>query len=89
MFQEFAKGGRQPLSFLSFLACVPALTAVFLLPYSASAQQALYPLQEGIIQPLHVSEVPSWMTLDFELRGRTEEQTALTEIQGKDRLYMS
>jgi hypothetical protein len=27
------------------------------------------------------------MTLDFELRGRTEEQTALTEIQGKDRLY--
>jgi hypothetical protein len=41
----------------------------------------------GVVQPFHLSEVPSWMTLDMELRGRTEEQTSLGYVSGKDRLY--
>jgi hypothetical protein len=72
---------------LSLLACIPALAAVFLSPSSASAQQQLYPLKEGIVQPFHLSEVPSWMALDFELRGRTEDQSSLGEVQNKDRAY--
>jgi hypothetical protein len=47
----------------------------------------MYPLKEGIVQPFHLSEIPSWMTLDVELRGRTEEQTSLGYVSGKDRLY--
>jgi Alginate export len=47
----------------------------------------MYPLKEGIVQPFRYKEMPSWMKLDFELRGRTEEQTSLTEIQNKDRFY--
>ncbi|WP_158789405.1 alginate export family protein [Granulicella sp. L46] len=52
-----------------------------------SAQQELYPKKEGIQQPLHWSALPNWMTLDMELRGRTEEQTSLGYVSGKDRLY--
>jgi Alginate export len=39
------------------------------------------------LQSLHLSDIPSWMTLDLQLRGRTEEQTALGYVSGKDRLY--
>jgi hypothetical protein len=41
----------------------------------------------GAVQPFHLSEIPSWMTLDMQLRGRTEEQTSLGYVSGKDRLY--
>ena len=71
----------------SALTRVSAIVAVFTFASSGSAQQALYPLKEGIVQPLHNSDVPSWMTLDMELRGRTEEQTSLGYVSGKDRLY--
>jgi hypothetical protein len=63
------------------------MAAVFAFASSAWAQQALYPLKEGIVQPFHSSEIPSWMTLDMEVRGRTEEQTSLGYVSGKDRLY--
>jgi Alginate export len=63
------------------------MVAVLAFPSSGWAQQALYPLKEGIVQPLHNSDIPSWMTLDMELRGRTEEQTSLGYVSGKDRLY--
>ncbi|MGA9462195.1 MAG: alginate export family protein [Terracidiphilus sp.] len=36
---------------------------------------------------MHDSNIPNWMTLDMELRGRTEEQTSLGYVSGKDRLY--
>ena len=61
--------------------------AVLMFASSGRAQQALYPLKEGIVQPLRSSETPSWMTVDMELRARTEEQTSLGYISGKDRLY--
>jgi hypothetical protein len=71
----------------SALARVSAMVAVLAFASSGRAQQALYPLKEGIVQPLHSSDIPSWMTLDMELRGRTEEQTSLGYVSGKDRLY--
>jgi hypothetical protein len=37
------------------------------------------------MQPFHSSEVPGWMTLDFELRGRSEDQSSLGLVQNKDR----
>jgi hypothetical protein len=71
----------------SALARVSAMVAVLAFPSSGWAQQALYPLKEGIVQPLHNPDIPHWMTLDMELRGRTEEQTSLGYVSGKDRLY--
>ena len=47
----------------------------------------MYPQKEGVQQPFHFEEIPKWMTLDMELRGRTEEQTSLGYVSGKDRLY--
>jgi hypothetical protein len=73
--------------FCSVLARVLVMIAAFVFASSGWAQQALYPLKEGIVQPLHASDTPSWMTLDTEVRGRTEEQTSLGYVSGKDRLY--
>jgi Alginate export len=61
--------------------------AVFASASRGQAQQALYPLKEGTVQPLHNRDIPTWITLDMELRGRTEEQTSLGYVAGKDRLY--
>src|SRR6202046_400633 len=63
------------------------MVAVLMFASSGRAQQALYPQKEGIVQPFHNGDVPTWMTLDMELRGRTEEQTSLGYVSGKDRLY--
>ena len=71
----------------SALARVSAMVAVFAFAFSGSAQQAMYPLKEGTVQTFHNSDVPSWLKLDMELRGRTEEQTSLGYVSGKDRLY--
>jgi hypothetical protein len=73
--------------FWSALARVAALAVVLVLRPSGWAQQSLYPLKEGIVQPFHNTDIPKWMTLDMELRGRTEEQTSLGYVSGKDRLY--
>src|ERR1700677_963211 len=71
----------------SVLARASVVAALLAFASSGWAQQALYPLKEGIVQPFHNSDVPKWMTLDMELRGRTEEQTSLGYVSGKDRLY--
>jgi hypothetical protein len=71
----------------SALARISAIVAVLTISSPGHAQQALYPLKEGIVQPLNVSELPSRVTFDFEVRGRTEEQTSLGYVSGKDRLY--
>ena len=62
------------------------MVGLFVFASSGWAQQALYPLKEGIVQPFHSRENPRF-TLDMELRGRTEEQTSLGYVTGKDRLY--
>jgi hypothetical protein len=70
----------------SALARVSAMVGFFAFASSGWAQQALYPLKEGIVQPFHSNENPR-ITLDMELRGRTEEQTSLGYVSGKDRSY--
>ncbi len=70
----------------SALARVSAMVGFFAFASSGWAQQALYPQKEGIVQPFHSIENPR-ITLDMELRGRTEEQTSLGYVSGKNRLY--
>ncbi|WP_263382445.1 alginate export family protein [Granulicella arctica] len=64
-----------------------SVLAILALTSSLRAQREMYPRKEGIVQPLQWKELPSWVTLDMELRGRTEEQTSLGYVDGKDRLY--
>jgi len=71
----------------SALKWLTAVVVVFTGVCSGQAQQALYPLKEGVVQPFHNSDIPSWISFDMELRGRTEEQTSLGYVSGKDRLY--
>ena len=64
-----------------------ALCSFLILVGSASAQREMYPEKEGQLQSLHMQDLPSWMSFDMELRGRTELQTSLGYIAGKDRTY--
>jgi hypothetical protein len=83
------KKGFGPWSSLVRISAAAAVFsfASFATSAVAHAQQALYPLKEGIVQPFNYQEMPSWMKLDFELRGRTEDQSSLGEVQNKDRAY--
>jgi hypothetical protein len=69
------------------LSCFSPLLALLLWTPTLFAQREMYPQKEGIQQPFTLDKLPSWMTLDMELRGRTEDQTALNYVPGKDRLY--
>ena len=56
----------------------------------ARAQKAIYadyPQKRGKVQPLQWNELPSWLTLNGELRGRTEGQTSFGLVQNADRTY--
>lgn len=46
-----------------------------------------YPGTVGKVQPLQWSAVPKWATIDFQVRGRTENQTSLNYLPGNDHLY--
>ncbi|MDB6036155.1 MAG: hypothetical protein JWM16_6493 [Verrucomicrobiales bacterium] len=72
---------------LRALSRLSAILAFALSATSAFAQREMYPQKEGQTQPFHWDQLPSWMTLDMELRSRLEDQTSLDYVPGKDRLY--
>ncbi len=72
---------------MRFAFFVPCIALALVLTCALQAQQDMYPKREGVPQPLVWNEMPGWMTLDMELRGRTEEQTSLGFVSGKGRLY--
>ena len=53
----------------------------------ASAQYVEYPQNLGKVQLFTTPDLPSWMTLDFALRGRTEDQSADNFQSGNAQLY--
>ncbi len=63
------------------------MSVLFFTTTCAFAQREFYPARLGTKQPLHLKALPSWMTIDFELRGRLEDQSSLGYISSKDRLY--
>ncbi len=54
---------------------------------SAFGQRELYPAHRGKPQDLHLEQLPSWLSFDGELRGRSEYQSALGEVTGRGRYY--
>ena len=76
---QLAKGRR---------ACFVGLAASLLLvPWAYPQQYVEYPQHQGKVQPLELKWVPSWATLDMDLRERTEAQTALNYLPGNLQVY--
>ena len=46
-----------------------------------------YPQVAPKQEPLTWREMPSWMTIDWEFRSRTEGQTSYNEVSANDRIY--
>ncbi len=68
-----------------------ALLGVCLAPCLKSFAQApvyaMYPETQGKVEPLKLEELPSWMSLDGQVRLRTEDFTSYNYIPGNDRVY--
>ncbi|WP_263354387.1 alginate export family protein [Acidicapsa acidisoli] len=64
-----------------------ALAAFCLSATYASAQYVEYPQNAGKVQPLTTPDLPSWLTLDMDLRARTEAQTAIDYMSGNAQVY--
>ena len=46
-----------------------------------------YPSSRNVTQSLQWTQLPDWLSVDMELRGRTEGQTSLDEVSSNDRIY--
>src|SRR6202167_2916924 len=69
-------------------ACFLGLAASLLLvPWAYPQQYVEYPQHQGKVQPLQLKWVPSWATLDMDLRERTESQTATNYVPGNLQVY--
>jgi hypothetical protein len=92
-----SRGLRQTRSFRSFsmalsaaLLVAPAASAQYQYPQTTTAtfdEYKDYPQIRGQTQTLTKEKLPSWMTLDFELRSRTEDQTAINLLPGQNKFY--
>ncbi|WP_169305972.1 MULTISPECIES: alginate export family protein [Acidobacterium] len=65
------------------MVTVPALNGQ---PLHSHSPRAIPP-KSAPFQPLKWDMLPPWMTLQMELRGRTEDQTAYNYISGNGRVY--
>jgi Alginate export len=64
-----------------------SLIGIVLPACAQSTQYKEYPQNLGTYQPLVSPFVPSWMTLDMDLRARTEAQTAINYADGNAQVY--
>jgi hypothetical protein len=72
------------------LLVAPVVSAQYQYPQNPATtfeQYMDYPQVRGETQPLTEHKLPSWMTLDGELRSRTEDQTALSLLPGQGKFY--
>lgn len=67
--------------------CIAAALLGLVLVPEAFGQYKEYPEKRGDVQPFKFYEIPSWMTLDMEFRGRTEGQTAINYVSGNGHAY--
>src|ERR1700733_1169041 len=68
-----------------------AVLGVCMAPCLKSSAQtqayAMYPETQGKVEQLKLKELPSWMSLDGQVRFRTEDFTSYEYIPGNDRVY--
>src|SRR5260370_33279460 len=76
-------------SFVTLLAA-PMASAQYQYPQNfltTIEQYKDYPQLRGETQSLTKDKLPSWMSWDFELRSRTEGQTAINLLPGQAKFY--
>src|SRR5258707_9945912 len=81
---------RFSMGLFAALLVVPTASAQYQYPQGTATtfdEYKDYPQIQGQTQPLTEHELPSWMTLDGELRSRTEEQSAINFLPGQDKFY--
>src|SRR5260370_7505330 len=82
--------GSVSMVLLVALVIAPAAFAKYQYPQNSTTdlgQYEDYPQIRGKTQPLAEHKLPSWMTLDGEIRSRTEDQTAISLLPGQDKFY--
>src|SRR5258708_25149298 len=78
------------MAVLAALGIAPAAPAQYQYPQNSAPtfdEYKDYPQLRGQTQPLTEHKLPSWMTLDGELRSRTEDQTAISLLPGQGKFY--
>ncbi len=78
------------ISLFGALIVVPPASAQYQYPKNSAAkfgEYKDYPQLRGATQDLTEHRLPSWMTLNGELRSRTEDQTAINLLPGQDKFY--
>jgi hypothetical protein len=78
------------LIFFASLLVTPAAFSQYQYPRSSTStfdEYKDYPQIRGQTQQLTKDKLPPWMTLDGELRSRTEDQTAISLLPGQDKFY--
>jgi len=53
----------------------------------AFAQYKDYPHPSGKVQLFAIPDLPSWMTMDMDLRARSEAQTSINYLSGNAQVY--
>jgi hypothetical protein len=86
---RFQREGRSAFERARQMRKVLTVPAIFLFFFAAQAfaQYKDYPQASGKVQPLQTAVFPSWITLDMDLRARTEAQTAINYLPGNAQVY--
>src|ERR1700744_5195130 len=72
---------------IRMLALLGVCMAPGLMSYAQAQSYAEYPQTRGKIEHWKQEDLPSWLTLDGEVRFRTEDFTSYQYIPGNDRIY--
>ncbi|GGH16294.1 alginate export family protein [Silvibacterium dinghuense] len=56
-------------------------------PLLASAQYKDYPQKAGVVQNVPTKLLPGWLSLDMQVRGRTEGETTVSNVSGNGQVY--
>jgi hypothetical protein len=86
--QEFST--RSKLHFcrrIGMLAVLGVLLVPSLRVHAQTQEYADYPQTRGAVEQFKLDDIPSWMSLDMQIRLRTEQQTSYQYISGNDRIY--
>src|ERR1700727_732952 len=72
---------------IHMLALLGVCMAPCLMSYAQTQAYAEYPQTRGKVEPWKLRDLPSWMSLDGQIRLRTEDFTSYNYIPGNDRIY--
>jgi hypothetical protein len=72
---------------IRMLALLGVCLAPCLMSYAQTHAYADYPETRGKVEPWKLRDLPSWMSLDGQIRLRTEDFTSYNYIPGNERIY--